>query len=213
MQVIQMLIHDPIGALGYNWGSQTYRHARMAEDGYTQLVELHADLVAIQPLSGNVRVVPDEIATDAYECGSAMVSNVVRTMRHFAQDIASRVGQRPDKGRALDELRSAADMIGLDLHVRSSGYHALAEIVRVRDAIEHPNPENLHQGDDSLWDRVPLAWILSDRSCKSYAAYDAWLTLIVTDWNAWVAARPKVQQTLTVQRGMGSAYPMKKPPA
>jgi hypothetical protein len=213
VHVIQVLVHEPIGALGYHWGPQTYRHAKMAEDAFVRLVELHAGLVDIQPLSGNVRLVPAEIATEAYECGSTMVSNVVRTMRHFALNIASRVGRRPDEGRVLDELRSAAAMIGLDLRLRSSGYEALAEIVRVRDAIEHPKPENLHQGDDARWDQVPLAWILSDRSRKAYADYDAWLGPIVNDWNAWIAAQPKHPQTLTVQRGMGSAYPMKKPPA
>ncbi len=33
------------------------------------------------------------------------------------------------------------------------GYQALAEIVRVRDAIEHPKLGNVHQGGDADWDR------------------------------------------------------------
>ncbi len=211
VRVIQMLVHEPVGSLAYNWGPLTGRHAQTAEDAYKRLVEVHASLVEIQPLPGFTRLVPDDMATGAYECGSSMVSNVVRTIRHFALDIASRVQREPEEGRAIDELRSAAGMIGLDVRVRSAGYQALAEIVRVRDAIEHPKLGNVHQGGDADWDHVPLAWILSDRSRKCYDAYELWIEPIVKDWHAWLEAQPKVTQTLTVQRGMGSAYPIKKP--
>jgi hypothetical protein len=212
VRVIQMLVHEPVGTLAYSWGSLTSRHAQTAESAYKRLVDVHASLVDIQPLPGSTRLVPDDVATKAYECGCSMVSNVVRTIRHFALDIASRVQREPEEGRAIDELRSAADMIGLDVRVRSPGYQALTEIVRVRDAIEHPKPGNVHQGGDADWDRVPLAWILSDRSRKCYDAYKLWIEPVVKDCHAWLEAQPKVTQTLTVQRGMGSAYPMKNPP-
>jgi hypothetical protein len=83
--------------------------------------------------------------------------------------------------------------------------------VSVRDSVEHLRADNIYQGGDTDWDKVPLAWILSEGSIDTYMKYAKWLELVLLDWKAWQAAKPGGPMTLTVQLGMGSMYPLKQP--
>jgi hypothetical protein len=209
---IQTLVHDPVGALAFRWGPYWPYHARIAERAYEQLLALHAKLAQIDPGTSNIRLVSDEDAEAFYDHGTTMVSNVVRTIRHLAHTMASERHATLVLGRAIDEIRQGTEATGIDCRINHPGYHGLGEIVRVRDAIEHPVNANIYQGNDVDWDQVPLAWILSDRSAKAYAAYREWLAAILVDWHAWRSSQPKTPTTFTgVQRGMGSRYPSKKP--
>ena len=208
--VIQMLVHEPVGALAYHFGAHWPQHAQLAHDAAERLEATHAQLVRIPELSGNVRQVPEETAAAAYEAGTAMVSNVARTIRHLAATIVFQAGGTVSWGRLLDELRDTTTAVGIDPRIDIAGHHALAEMVVIRDAIEHPQPANMYEASDSGWDKVPLAWILSNRSLAAYENYVPWLNALTADWTAWLDARPQVPTTLTVQRGTGSRYPMKK---
>jgi hypothetical protein len=210
--LVQQLVHEPVGALAYRWSAQWQAHANLAQGAAQELELVHAQLVDVPELSGHVRLVPDALATTAYEAGSSMVSNVVRTLRHLAAAMVWEANIVIEYGRALDELRDATGKVGLDPLINSPGYHGAAEIVQVRDALEHPKTSNLYQGNDTDWDKVPLAWILSNRSLAAYNAYVGWLNRLGADFEAWRAARPPQPTTLTVERGIGSRYPMKKPP-
>jgi hypothetical protein len=210
--VIQMLVHEPIGALAYDFAPHWPHHARLAREAAGRLQAVHAQLVEIPELSGHVRRVPGEMAAAAYEAGTAMVSNVARTIRHLAATIVFEAGGRVSWGRVLDEIRDATGAVNIDSRINSAGHHALAEMITIRDAIEHPQPANMYEASDTGWDKVPLAWILSNRSLAAYQSYVPWLNELTADWAGWLDARPQVPTTMTVQRGTGSRYPMKKAP-
>ena len=208
--VIQMLVHEPIGALAYHFVPHWPHHARLAHEAAERLQAVHAQLVEIPELSGHVRHVPEEMAAAAYEAGTAMVSNVARTIRHLAATIIFEAGGKVSWGRALDELRDATGAVNIDPRINSAGHHAFAEMITIRDATEHPQPNNVYEASDTGWDKVPLAWLLSSRSLVTYQNYVPWLNELAADWAGWLDARPEIPTTLTVQRGMGSRYPMKK---
>lgn len=210
VSVIQELVHDPIGTLAFRWGPCWPYHAEIARQAFEELQVLHAELVDVELLPGNVWLVSPAQAAKAYQVGTSMVTNAVRTVRHLAQTMASEASVVVGGNRALDDLRAAALAVGIDCRVNSKGYHHLAEMVGVRDAVEHPSAATLYQGGDSDWDKVPLAWILSDRSIKAFAEYGKWLDVILHEWKTWHDARPRHPTTLTVQRGMGSMYPAKQ---
>jgi hypothetical protein len=58
--------------------------------------------------------------------------------------------------RTIERIREATANIGIDCQTHHQGYDDLGEIIRVRDAIEHPEQATVYQSG-SDWDRVPLA--------------------------------------------------------
>ena len=138
--VIQMLVHEPIGAPAYGFAPRWPHHARLAHETAERLQAAHAQLVEIPELSGDFRRVAGQTAAAAYEAGTAMVSNVAPTIRHLAASIVSEAGGRVSWGRVLDELRNATGAVNIDARINSAGHHALAGITTIRDAIEHPQP-------------------------------------------------------------------------
>jgi hypothetical protein len=102
--VIQMLVHEPAGALAYDFAPHWPHHALLAHEAAERLEAVHVRLVDVPELSGDVRQVPGEMAAAAYEAGTAMVSNVARTIRHLAAMVGFKAGGKVSWGRVLDEL-------------------------------------------------------------------------------------------------------------
>lgn len=211
--LLQTLVHDPLGTIGYRWPRLWASHATIAHVACQRLDAIHQQVgeIAVDARSNSRMIDEDALLLEAYDCGTSMVSNVVRAVRHLAYTMASENHTPLTGTRVLDEIRQATEAAGIDCRVGSQGYEGLSEIVRVRDAIEHPDAANVYQGDDSSWDKVPLAWLLSDRSIKAYLGYREWLDPVVSDWQSWLANRPQQPTTWNVVRGAGSRYPAKKP--
>ncbi len=186
-----MLVHEPIGKVGYPRRPYWPHHAEMARTAVSALAGLHRELDHIDRTQDDIRVVSDEHAARAYELGTSMVTNVERAVSHLAHEMASKAGAEASIGsaRPLDELCTAAAAVGIDCRVDAPGYHAVGEMVAVRHAIDHPNDLNVYRAGDADWDQVPLAWILSDRSTKAFRAYAQWFELIVADWKVWLAVQ------------------------
>lgn len=209
--VTQLLVHDPLGTIGYFWPIHWACHVNIAHADYERLVAIHEEIAKLDPGPNKVRLVSDELLLrDAYDCGSSMVSNAVRSIRHLTQAMATHGIAPLTTHRAIEQIKEATAALGIDCRITDPGYDAFGELVRIRDAIEHPTESNVYQGTDSTWDQVPLAWILSDRSVKTYVAYRHWFDLVVRDWKALLAADAQ-PATLTIERGMASKHPAKKP--
>jgi hypothetical protein len=92
------------------------------------------------------------------------------------------------------------------------GYAGLLEIRRIREAIEHPTPDNTYRGRRGEWDHVPLAWMLSERAIEGSERWDEWFGQLSEQWTGALAARGPVIQTFEgVTRGVTSARQSKNP--
>jgi hypothetical protein len=175
----------------------------------TQIL-VHEQIAKIAPGPSHMRIVSDEaLLVEAYDCGSSMVSNTVRAVRHIALAMATHSHTPLATHRAIEQIKEATSALEIDCRLTDPGYDAFGELVRVRDAMEHPSESSIYQGADSGWDQVPLAWLLSDRSLKTYVDYRHWFDLVARDWKARLAADAQPSK-LTVERGMKSKYPAKK---
>lgn len=81
----------------------------------------------------------------------------------------------------------------------------------LRDAVEHPKADNVYAGQQGRWDRVPLAWLLSDRSLRAYDRYHDWFTGLADEWEAKRGSYV-CSAELQVQCGVRSELQFKKPP-
>jgi hypothetical protein len=209
---IQTLVHAQLGTIAYIWPRLWTYHYESSYDAYEQLTELHKQLVTFPVSSVNMRLITDQaFLKSIYKVGTSMVSDVVRTIQHFTEEI-ERTTQRLISGTTVnDRLREAVAAAGLDLDLTDPGYAALVEMQLPRDAIEHPKENNVYAGLPGEWDKVPLAWLLSDRSVRAFDRYNEWFESLA---QAWEAKRDSYTQPadLQVERGLGSRYPFKKPP-
>jgi hypothetical protein len=139
-----------------------------------------------------------------------MVVQTVLTVQHFAEEVERTTVPNLDPGPITERLREAASVAGLVSPATLSGWDGFVEILKIRDAIEHPKPGNTYNARDGEWDRVPLAWMLSERPFAAYAGFSAVIDAMATEWEAGAEARKK-PGTLTVsKRGLRSDLPAKK---
>lgn len=212
IEVIQVLAHDPLGALAYPWPRLWVFHYDQAVDAYEAFEGLHSQLVELPPALDGMRTVSDgEFLKKIYALGAAMASNAVRAAQHICEEI-ERTTESPLSGSTLEErLAEASDFAGLPSPATRAGYQGIVEINRVRDAIEHPQASNVYNGHGNEWDRVPLAWMLSDRSLKAWERWHDFFTGLADEWLT-VIGRFSKPATLSVERGIRSGLPVKKPP-
>jgi hypothetical protein len=203
-----MLVHDPLGTIAYAWPIHWRFHLIIADRAYERLATIHNQIEQLPPNNDDIRLVFDEdLLVEGYACGTSMVSNAVRTIRHLAREIFGQTDKPPKSTTAPEEIREATQVAGIDCRLSHPGYDDFGEIVRVRDAIEHPDQSNVYQ--DRAWEQVPLAWLLSHHSLKGFVGFREWLDEIAGDWASLLATEPGA--TLTVERGMRSRHSAKKP--
>jgi hypothetical protein len=209
--VVQLLLHQPLGMIGYPLPIYWANHVNFAHAGYERLLALHEQIEAIEPWESGVRHVSDEaLLIDVYDSGSAMVSNAVRSVQHLAQQMSAFAKVRLTSTTLVDRIKEAGDLVGIDARVGSDGWQGFTEIVRVRDAIEHPETETVYSGEETGQESVPLAWLISDQGLTAYVRYRGWFDDLARDWKGLLAAQGPA--TLTVQRGLVSKHAVKKPP-
>jgi hypothetical protein len=208
--VTQILVHDPLGTIGYFWPVHWACHVNIAHAAYERLATIHEQIAKIAPGPNNMRIISDEaLLVETYDCGSSMVSNAVRSVRHLTQAMATHGIAPLTAHRAIEQIKEATSALGIDCRITDPGYDAFGELVRIRDAIEHPTGSSVYQGTDSGWDQVPLAWLLSDRSLKTYVDYRHWFDLVARDWKSRLVTDAQPSK-LTIERGMTSKHPAKK---
>lgn len=172
--VTQILAHAQYGSIGYLWTPRLWSyHHEIAVQACDRLRALHQEVLKLDIGPGNMRLIHDpDLLVAVYQAGSEMVSNAVRSAQHLTQDMER---LNPDKSTLKaatieDRLKEAAALHELDPHIDAPDYQGLVEINGVRDAIEHPKVANTYQGGQNEWDKVPLAWMISDRSLQAFEA-------------------------------------------
>jgi len=158
-------------------------------------------------------VIDQDYLVAIYDLGVRAVVGAVITVQHFATDIERVTGQPVTDGRIIERLTNACAAAGLDPEKNSADYSRFTEILSIRDAIEHPRQETNYAGDQSGgWAHVPLAWMLSDRSRICLEGFSAWFGRLADAWTLAIEATSSGTTTLTIERGITSAWQAKKPP-
>jgi hypothetical protein len=89
VNVIQILTHNQLGAIGYFLPRYWVCHAHMAEDAANQLVKLHRQLARFPVNAMNaIRSIEDMAYIEAvYRAGTGMVINIVLALQHLCEEI------------------------------------------------------------------------------------------------------------------------------
>jgi hypothetical protein len=191
------------------WPRHWVYHYNLAKAAADHLAELHEAVLEIEPDANHMRLVADEeLLQDLYGTGSALVGNAVRAVQHLAEEI-ERGRKATLRGHAVEErINEALGLFTSDDYRVDPDYPGLIDLTEIRHALEHPTGANTY--NDAEWDRVPLAWILSNRSLDAWAKFDRWFQRVATAWEEHRQQNPE-PATLTVERGMESGLHLKKP--
>lgn len=214
MIVIQTLTHAQLGCLAYGWPRHWALHANAAAKGFEELSKLHERLVKIPVHESTVmRNVDDPDFVEAiYHAGTRMVTEAVMAVQHLCQAIEADTHSQLQDSKLDGRLREALEQLGVTAGSSRTGYDKFIEIEAIRDALEHPKAENVYNGQPGQWDRVPMAWFLSDRSLKAFEGYSALFKSIVDDWQKVQQQRAGGPISLEAERGVYSQLQYKKPP-
>lgn len=209
--LLQPLVHAELGALGYEWPRHWVGHLRRADEAHDRLLALHDRLSDVPVGPSNARhLAVDDYLFEVYGTGTEMVLNIALTAQHLADELERTAELSPYGGPVTERLRKAAAGAGLAPPASHPGYAGFVEVAKIRDALEHPKPGNTYNGADGEWDRVPLAWMLSDRPFPAYRRFRSLVDDLAGEWEEAKErfARPG---TLTVsKRGVRSELQAKK---
>jgi hypothetical protein len=211
INVIQILPHAQYGAIAYLWPAHWTFEVHLADESCTKLKDLHLEVLKIPLDASNMRNIFDlDFLEDIYCAGTDMVSHAIRATQHLGERMEREMGSELQATTAMERIKEAASFFDINDYSDHAGYQGFKELLRVRDAIEHPRASNIYRvGND--WDEVPLAWMLSERGLQAYERFRSWFDLLVTDWDAYCVAHSRPKR-LTIERGIESKLPSKKPP-
>jgi len=139
-----------------------------------------------------------------------MVVRAVRAVQYLAEAMERLSGEKLKETTAEGRLKEATAKLNLNHYAHTPGYQGLAELLPIRDALEHPKEENVYQGDENNWDRVPLAWFISDRGIEAYDRFSEWFGLVTDDWMKYLKERNDPPTTLNLIRGIKPTLDAKK---
>lgn len=209
---LQTLTHSEYGAIGYSWPMFYEFDLHLADECFTDLKMIHDEVLKMAPDSSNMRIIYDHnFLIRIYSAGTRMVSHATRSVQHLAERMQGVSGVSLKSTTAEERIREAVALFGLSDHHEEDGYQGYLEILKMRDAVEHPKATNVYQGEPSKWDEVPLAWVLSDRSILAFTRFDSWFGKLTSQWREYEQNHSE-QIELTVRRGIESKLSVKKSP-
>ena len=214
VNIIQILTHNQLGAIGYFFPRYWVFHAHMAEEAANQLVELHRQLVRF-PVNAmnNIRSIEDMAYIEAvYRAGADMVVNVVLALQHLCEEIERTLKIQLRESTLDGRLKEALGAAAVAEPTTRPGYAKFVEMEAIRDAIEHPKVTNTYNPAPGQWDQVPLAWFLSERGLAAFSGCGQFVKSIADDWQQR-AKELDAPAELTVERGVYPQHQFKKPPS
>jgi hypothetical protein len=214
VNVIQILTHNQLGAIGYFLPRYWVFHAHMAEAAANQLVDLHRQLVRFPVNAMNaIRSIEDMAYIETvYRAGTSMVINIVLALQHLCEEIERTLKIQLRESTLDGRLKEALGAAALAEPTTRPGYAKFVELEAIRDAIEHPKGTNTYNPAPGQWDQVPLAWFLSERGPAAFGGCSQFVKSVADDWQRR-AKELDAPAELTVERGVYSQRQFKKPPS
>ena len=209
INVIQVLAHSEFGAISYLWPKHWVFEIHLADKAFAKLEALHQELLKLPVNNSNMRMVSNfELLEDIFCAGSDMVSHAARAIQHLCECMEREMGRDLIAMSSTERIKEATAFFGLDDFNEHNGYQGFIEILRIRDAVEHPKMANILRGGNE-WDEVPLAWMMSERGLQAYTKFDSWFELIVEEWGVYSESHSRPME-LTLKRGIMSKLQSKK---
>ncbi|MFA5774689.1 MAG: hypothetical protein WC864_04840 [Ilumatobacteraceae bacterium] len=205
-----ILTHAQYGAIAYRWPQHWAFEISLADESFDKLAALHLEVLALPLDESNMRNIFDlDFLKKIYCEGTDMVSHAIRAVQHLGQTMEIRMGRELEATTALERIREAASCFGINDYSGHPSYEGFTELLQIRHAIEHPKASNVFRvGND--WDKMPLAWMLSERGLQAYERFRTWFDLLVTDWENYCTANAQ-PASFDLERGIESTMPSKKP--
>lgn len=212
---IQVLAHSKFGTIAYQWPRHWVFHGRSAGAARDDLTRLHKRVLKLPVDNTDMRSIYDmAFLQDIYATGCRMVVESILAIQHFCEEIERCTKSVPSEGDLIERLDAALKAAQLNISKKTKGYASLIELLKIRNAIEHPKPENTYSGDSNNWDRVPLAWFISDRSINNFDSFYNFLNGLNKRWTLRLEKIKKEDGPSTLhlsQRGVRSIRQFKKP--
>jgi hypothetical protein len=216
---LQLLTHKTLGVVSYRWDELWIHELALSKKAHDTLKNLHERILAIEPGQTNMRDIADsELLWSIYEAGSEMVSRSIRSVQYLAETMERISGEVLRESTTEGRIKEATKRLGMESYSETEEYQGLAEIQGIRDALEHPKSlnidemnGNIFQGVGTDWDKVPLAWFISDRGLEAYDRFQTWFQMVAHAWVHRLSKIPKKTRIYTVARGIESIMGVKKP--
>jgi hypothetical protein len=151
-----------------------------------------------------------EFISEVYRTGTRAVLSAILALQHLTAEIEILTKATLGSLDLLQRVATTARKIGFESHTAIDGWDAIPELVELRHAIEHPTVGTLFSQEN--WDKVPTAWMFSDRPTKAGDRFLQFFDKFASRWMEYLEALPKETVTYNIQRGMGSDLSVKKPP-
>lgn len=211
---VQPSEHARLGTIFVTWPKYWAFHYEDSHEGHERLQAAHEEVLSIAPDEERAtRLVNDiDLVGRIYRAGVQLVLGSVLAVQHLCREIENVTQMNWQDGSTLgDRIAHVGEVSGLGNIKALDGYEGFVELWKQRDAVEHPKPQNTYDASGN-WDRVPLAWLVSERPLESFAGFSAWFEELVERWEErrQELARPGIIQA--EGRGMRSRRQFKKAP-
>lgn len=212
LTIVQQLEHERLGTIDYVWPRFWPTYLQASRDARDRLGVLHLDVDRVEPHERlGTRHVPDDIRDEVLTTMTTMVLSALLTIRYFVIEVEGTIQQtvsdRP--GDDLDRLRSICVAAGISDPGDRPGWSLVGELVDTRNRIEHPDQSTVYS--TTAWDRVPLAWGLTDRALDAFDAFDENFGSSATEWETRKSAYANAGTFDLIARGLRSRRQPKKP--
>lgn len=176
------------------------------------LGELHERVAAEAPGPSGTRSLSYDFVVPAIAAHAQMVIGAVLTLRYFVLEMErwARLAPPSNATDDLDRFRAACVGAGLEDPAEREQWPAIGELVATRHRIEHPTQDTIYSRDQ--WDRVPLAWSLTNRALECFDAFDVAFAEIADAWDEHKAVFSKPGTFQIEARGLRARRSPKNPP-
>ena len=210
--VAQPSEHESLGSILIVWPRYWAFHYEDAKDGHQRLMAAHEDVLQVDPDASASRMVDIDLGGRVYRAGVQMVLGSILAVQHLCEEVERVCKKQWSDGSTLTERLAHAGQVSRLGNPKSlSGYEGFVELQRQRDAIEHPKHENTYNASGD-WDRVPIAWMVSERPRKAFDRFGEWFESLA---ELWLSRRDELARpgALDIElRGLRSDRQFKKPP-
>jgi hypothetical protein len=218
IHVIQTLLHKTYGALVYVQPEYFSLYREIAHESYDRSEELFTEMLRKTPVdSANCRVLGEGVDG---ELGNFMYHGYNLVLySHIAVDMYTierlirvhNLGQTNkrdwSKIDVADRLKTILPGILGCIRPSAELMDAFGKIREVRDSIMHPKPASIYSNDQH-WDKVPLAWLLSERRATCLPTMNGLIDHFEPHFARFKEKYDK-GATLTGSRGMQFTHPAK----
>jgi len=212
VMLVQPALHERYGSIFIAKARFWIFHFNQAINSFNALMKLQESEILLLPIhDSNSRIVYNEkLLHKIYTHGTSLAINTKLTVNHFLLEVETK--SKTNLGVEIDQrLNATYKLLKCPELVKHNGHSAYHEIESIRNAVEHPTPNNTYNNGSSDWATVPMAWFVGERPEKTFAAFDEYMRTLSNKWDI-VAKQYEKPGSIPVKRGLQSIHQFQKAP-